>query len=97
MSFFHASAGKAEIIRTVQKDATLTDQLTNSFSSILRVTGNRNWIHYNKLCKILAELSYHGFAAINNLQTLGEEYTGVIQVDRNYITLPHKLVIRVKY
>lgn len=93
MSFYHASAGKAEIIRTVQKDAILTDQLTNSYSNVLRITGNRNWIQYNKFCKILAQLSYHGFAAINNLQTLGEEYTGVIQVDSNYITLPHKLVI----
>lgn len=92
MSLFHANAGQAEIIRTVQKDAYITDELSQNISDILRLHSNRYWIKYNHLCKLVAELTYHGFASINNLQTLGEEYTGIIQVDSNYITLPNKCV-----
>lgn len=92
MSLFHANAGQAEIIRTVQKDAYITDELSQNISDILRLHSNRYWIKYNHLCKLIAELTYHGFASINNLQTLGEEYTGIIQVDSNYITLPNKCV-----
>lgn len=91
MSFYYANARQPEILRTVQKDQTFTNQLGQNFSDILRLS-NRHWIRYNHLCGLLAELSYHGFASWHNLQTLGEEYTGIIQMDNQYISLPNKLV-----
>lgn len=92
MDFRNARARQPEIVRSVQKDARYTNELAEDFSDVLRLTGPRNWIKYNQMCRLLAELSYHGFASINNLQTLGEEYTGIIQVDGNYKHIPSRMV-----
>lgn len=92
MNFRNARARQPEIVRSVQKDARYTNELAEDLSDILRITGPRNWIKYNQLCQLIAQLSYHGFASINNLQTLGEEYTGIIQVDGNYKHIPSRLV-----
>ncbi|XP_073837166.1 peroxisomal biogenesis factor 10 [Musca autumnalis] len=92
MDFRNARARQPEIVRSVQKDAKYTSELSEDFSDILRLTGPRNWIKYNSLTKLLAEISYHGFASINNLQTLGEEYTGIIQVDSAYKQIPSRLL-----
>lgn len=92
MSFRHAKARQPETIRTVQKDLTYTNELTEDLSDILRMFGPRNWIKYNYSCKLIAEIVYHGFASMNNLQTLGEEYTGIIQIDCNYAHAPSKIL-----
>lgn len=92
MSFYYANARQPEILRTVQKDETFTNQIGQNLSDTLRFTNTKLWIKYNHLCTLLAELSYHGFASWNNLQTLGEEYTGIIQIDNKYITLPSKFL-----
>lgn len=92
MSFYYANARQPEILRTVQKDLSYTNQLAHDYSDILKFGSNRLWIKYNHLCNLLAELSYHGFASWNNLQTLGEEYTGIIQIDNRYVALPNKLL-----
>ncbi|XP_022216845.2 peroxisome biogenesis factor 10 [Drosophila obscura] len=92
MDFRNARARQPEIVRSVQKDARYTNELAEEFSDVLRLTGPRNWIKFNQMCKLLAELSYHGFSSVNNLQTLGEEYTGIIQVDGNYKQIPSRLM-----
>lgn len=92
MSFYYANARQPEILRTVQKDETFTNQIGQHFADALRFTNTKLWIKYNHLCTLFAELSYHGFASWNNLQTLGEEYTGIIQIDHKYIALPSKLL-----
>lgn len=92
MSFYYANARQPEILRTVQKDATYTVQLGHDLSDLLRFANKKQWIKYSSLCNLLMELAYHGFASYNNLQTLGEEYTGIIQIDSKYIALPSKLL-----
>lgn len=92
MSFYYANARQPEILRTVQKDATFTNQLGHDLSDILRFTNKNLWIKYNSLCTLFMELAHHDFANYNNLQTLGEEYTGIIQIDSKYIALPSKLL-----
>lgn len=90
MSLYHANAGQAEIIRTIQKDQTYIDEIRSQLSDILLLVSQRNWFRYNHLCKLIAEVLYHQYAIVHNLQTLGEEYTGIIQVDANYVMLPNK-------
>lgn len=92
MDFKHAKARQPEIIRTTQKDLSYTDELSEKFSELLRLCGPRNWIKYNHLTNLAAQLSYHSFASLNTLQTLGEEYTGIIQVNSKYINVPSKFV-----
>uniref|UniRef100_A0A8D8BRJ4 RING-type E3 ubiquitin transferase n=1 Tax=Culex pipiens TaxID=7175 RepID=A0A8D8BRJ4_CULPI len=90
MSLYHAHAGQAEIIRTIQKDQSYIDEIRGQLSEILLLVSQRNWFKYQHLCKLIAEILYHHYAIVNNLQTLGEEYTGIIQVDSNYVMLPNK-------
>uniref|UniRef100_A0A2M4AWP8 RING-type E3 ubiquitin transferase n=1 Tax=Anopheles triannulatus TaxID=58253 RepID=A0A2M4AWP8_9DIPT len=92
MSLFHANAGKAEIIRSVQKDQLHIEEIRTALSDLLVVLSQRHWYRYNALCKPIAEILYHHYAILNNLQTLGEEYTGIIQVDSNYVMLPNKVL-----
>ncbi|XP_041770517.1 peroxisome biogenesis factor 10 [Anopheles merus] len=90
MSLFHANAGQAEIIRTVQKDQEHIEYVRTALSEVLLLLSQRHWFRYNALCKLVAEVLYHHYAILHNLQTLGEEYTGIIQVDANYVMLPNK-------
>ncbi|EGK96257.1 AGAP000928-PB [Anopheles gambiae str. PEST] len=90
MSLFHANAGQAEIIRTVQKDQEHIEYVRAALSEVLLLLSQRHWFRYNALCKLVAEVLYHHYAILHNLQTLGEEYTGIIQVDANYVMLPNK-------
>ncbi|XP_050099366.1 peroxisome biogenesis factor 10 [Anopheles aquasalis] len=92
MSLFHANAGRAEIIRSVQKDQQHIEEIRSTLSELLVVLSQRHWYRYNALCKPIAEILYHHYAILNNLQTLGEEYTGIIQVDSNYVMLPNKVL-----
>lgn len=92
MSFYYANARQPEILRTVQKDLTYSDEVGQRVSDIVRLANSRLWIKYNDLFKIIGELTYHGFTSYNNLQTLGEEYTGIIQIDSKYIALPNKFL-----
>lgn len=92
MSFYYNSARQPEILRTVQKDLSYSDTIGHSLSDILRFSSHRNWIKYNDLCRVGGEIIYHSFATCNNFQTLGEEYTGIIRIDRRYIALPTKLL-----
>uniref|UniRef100_A0A1B0A6W7 RING-type E3 ubiquitin transferase n=1 Tax=Glossina pallidipes TaxID=7398 RepID=A0A1B0A6W7_GLOPL len=92
MNFRNARARQPEIVRSIQKDDRYTKELAGDISDLLRLTGPRNWIKHNQLCQLIAEISYHGFASLNNLQTLGEEYTGIIQVDSQYRNIPSKLL-----
>lgn len=92
MNFRNAKARQPEIVRSVQKDGRYTNELAEDLSDLLRLTGPRNWIKYNQMCKLISEIFYHGFASVNNLQTLGEEYTGIIQVDSQYKHIPSRLV-----
>ncbi|KAG5683664.1 hypothetical protein PVAND_012931 [Polypedilum vanderplanki] len=87
-------ARQPEVIRTIQKDLQYTTELNQD---VLEVTqflakNNRNIIKLNEFIKVFVNVAYHGFAAINRLQTLGEEYTGVIQIDTKTDNLPKKFI-----
>lgn len=92
MSFYYANARQPEILRTVQKDLSYTNTIGQELSNIVRICDTHTWIRYNDLFPVIAELMYHGFLGYSNLQTLGEEYTGIIQIDFRYIALPNKCV-----
>lgn len=92
MSFYYANARQPEILRTVQKDLSYTNTIGQDLANIVRLCDTHTWIRYNDLFPVIAELMYHGFTGYSNLQTLGEEYTGTIQIDSRYIALPNKCV-----
>lgn len=88
------NARQPEVIRTVQKDLQYTTQLNQDVLEVSQflLKNNRNFMKNNELIKIATNIFYHGFSAVNRLQTLGEEYTGVIQIDAKTDNLPKKLL-----
>lgn len=86
-------ARQPEIVRTIQKDLQYTTELNRDVFEVAQflAKNNRNILRQNEIFKILTNIAYHGFSAINRLQTLGEEYTGVMQIDYTD-NLPKKLI-----
>lgn len=86
-------AGQAEILRAAQKDDQVTDKLSDLVSDVTYMfAGNRRWLKSRSLRDALANVLYYGFTTLAGLQTLGEEYTGMIQIDKTGKNVPSKLL-----
>jgi peroxin-10 len=85
-------ARQPEVIRTTQKDNQYASEINQSVLEIAQFLSqnNRNLIKFSGISKILSNIFYHGFATLNKIQTLGEEYTGIIQIDQRTDFLPNK-------
>lgn len=94
MKTYAKQARQPEILRSTQKDVEYTTKIHQHFMEILRfVVGNSpNLIKINEISRQCSSILYHGFAALNRIQTLGEEYTGIIQLDENTKNLPSKFL-----
>lgn len=86
---FFQRSGAAEILRSAQKDALIKQQLEESLSSLLlKSWGTRKWLRYKSLISPVAAFLYYSSTTLYCLQTLGEEYTGIIQVDSTLRHVP---------
>lgn len=74
-------AQPAEVLRAWQKDDQYEKQLADSISKLLPLQ------HGSKAIPI-SSLLYKSFTTLKDLQTLGEEYSGIVQVDDSYHKLP---------
>uniref|UniRef100_A0A8D8YZ10 RING-type E3 ubiquitin transferase n=1 Tax=Cacopsylla melanoneura TaxID=428564 RepID=A0A8D8YZ10_9HEMI len=83
------NSGAAEILRSAQKDALVKQKLEESLSSLLlKALGTRTWLRYQSLIGPVSSFLYYSSTTLFCLQTLGEEYTGIIQVDSTLRHLP---------
>lgn len=89
-SLEHARARQPEIIRCVQKDTLYLNQIRELVLELISVVNpNRYRLQfYHKWSPQVSSLLYYGFHAVFRLQTLGEEYTGVVQTSRAFDSLP---------
>lgn len=87
-------ARQPEVIRTTQKDQQYTSEIHQNLLEIVQFlsSNGRNLAKFSEFSKILSNIAYHGFATLNRLQTLGEEYTGIIQIDLKNGNLPPKFL-----
>ena len=86
-------AGQAEILRAAQKDDQVIDKLSDLVSDVTyMLAGNRRWFKSQNLRDAMANCLYCGFTTIPGFQTLGEEYTGMIQIDKTSKNVPSKLL-----
>eukprot|EP00092_Neocalanus_flemingeri_P026155 GFUD01028346.1.p1 GENE.GFUD01028346.1~~GFUD01028346.1.p1 ORF type:complete len:298 (-),score=38.42 GFUD01028346.1:65-958(-) len=86
-------AGPGEILRSVQKDESYLTKLYQSISSLgLEIFGPQIWIKYKSLCEPATRFLYYSVTTLSDYQTLGEEYTGLIQVQHRKTQLPSKLM-----
>ncbi|KAK6624963.1 hypothetical protein RUM43_005254 [Polyplax serrata] len=86
-------AGRAEILRAAQRDEFFKEQLSNNASELLHLIGGvRLWLRYKDLVQMTIRIFYDILMTALNLQTLGEEFTGMVQVNRTATALPKKYV-----
>lgn len=75
------TAQPAEVLRAWQKDASYEERLAGSLANVLPTK------QASKAAPLSA-LLYKSFTTLKDLQTLGEEYSGIVQVDDTYHKLP---------
>lgn len=75
------AAQPAEIVRASQKDDFYRNTLSGAMSTML---GPRN----ADFARPASSFLYGACTTLRDLQTLGEEYSGIVQVDDNYNALP---------
>ncbi|PNF32643.1 Peroxisome biogenesis factor 10 [Cryptotermes secundus] len=86
-------AGQAEILRAAQKDEQVTDRLSDLVFDVVHMFfGNRRWLKSRNLRETLASFLYYGFTTVPGYQTLGEEYTGMIQISKANKNVPDKFL-----
>lgn len=89
MPFYYAKV--ADIVRSSQRDELFIESLYQDILSICKTLSIKNFIYLRKVIPIVASSWYYFLTSFDNLQTLGEEYAGILRVDRNK-NLPNKLV-----
>ncbi|XP_013785163.1 peroxisome biogenesis factor 10-like [Limulus polyphemus] len=83
------SAGSAEILRSSQKDEQYIQQLQGELAELVqRIAGISNWLKWRKELDVLSTLTYFGITTLAGLQTLGEEYVHIVQVDGSLRRIP---------
>ena len=76
-------AGQGEILRAAEKDESYLSSLQQSLTSLcLEVFGPEVWLRAGWLCEPLTRLLYLSVTTLSDIQTLGEEYTGLVQLNR---------------
>jgi hypothetical protein len=71
------------LVRAAQKDDEFTNQLHASVAAIVQDWGGHYTIRtYPVLIKCLVALVYHTLTTLTGHQTLGEEYTAILYVDK---------------
>lgn len=75
------TAQPAEVLRAWQKDDSYEEHLAGSLAKLLPPK------HVSKAVP-MSKVLYKSFTTLKDLQTLGEEYSGIIQVDETYTRLP---------
>ncbi|KAL4219664.1 peroxisome biogenesis factor 10 [Mactra antiquata] len=91
MSMFK-TAGKAEIIRSQQKDEYYISYLKSLAADVVHcVFGPRVWISWRKELEIAADLGYFCLTTLSGFQTIGEEYVNIVQVDQSKRNIPSAL------
>lgn len=82
-----------ETLRTLQKDEEIISDINQTFINILtKLRINKLNFNQNANVSILSRFLYYTLTSLSNLQTLGEEYTGLIRVDSSRRSLVSKPV-----
>ncbi|KAL3445700.1 Pex12 amino terminal region-domain-containing protein [Aspergillus insuetus] len=86
---FYPFATSPDIIRSHEKDAFLTANLTNQTQSIVRTLRGARYAHtHSEAIKNLTELLYFSLTTLIGNRTLGEEYCDLVQLEDVTLQLP---------
>ena len=77
-------AGPGEILRAAEKDESYLTSLQQRLTSLgLETVGPEVWVRTRHLAEPVSRLLYLTITTLSGRQTLGEEYTGLVQVSHN--------------
>lgn len=90
-------AKQADVVRCSQRDELFVQQLENDFSYILRLLSAKYVHSLRALPPVAANVFYYGLTSTSKLQTLGEEYAGILRIGgerdnripRNIVRFPY--------
>ncbi|XP_013880183.1 peroxisome biogenesis factor 10 [Austrofundulus limnaeus] len=75
-------ANQAQLIRSSQKDEYYRTFLKNRANEAFQNTaGSKHWLDWRREVELLSDLCYFSLTTLSGLQTLGEEYVNIVQVD----------------
>ena len=79
----------AAILRAAQKDEQYSCWFRTETNLLLqKLLGPRTWIQWKQQIELLTDLVYYSSTTLNGLQTLGEEYVRIVQIEDNRLQAP---------
>lgn len=85
-------AGQAEVLRAAQKDDFVMSKLRLDLAELSqKFLGANKWLKWRLELDLLSDFAYLALTTLLELQTLGEEYVNVVQVDSSKRQLPSAL------
>lgn len=86
------TASAAAVLRATQKDASFVQQLNSAVADVVhRTAGASAWLQHHGTVTLATDLLYAALTTLSLRQTLGEEYTGLLQVNASRTGLPSVL------
>jgi peroxin-10 len=78
-----------QLLRSAEKDEQNLIVLNSDFNSIFQKWfGIRNWIQWRQELILFNKFVYYLLTTVSGLQTLGEEYVNIVQIDGNKLLVP---------
>jgi len=82
-------ANIGELLRSAQRDEQYLHQTNNHFNALAQKwLGLRNWVQFRQELELLNKFVYYLVTTLSGLQTLGEEYVRIVQIDGDKLLVP---------
>ncbi|KAJ1995384.1 peroxisome biogenesis factor 10 [Coemansia spiralis] len=79
-------SGQPEIVRSTQKDMFYQQRLRSEIADLVQQTrGTRYYAAHQDEIDAASKAVYYGLTTLSGAPTLGEEYCGIMQIDRNQL------------
>ncbi|RWS24318.1 peroxisome biogenesis factor 10-like protein [Leptotrombidium deliense] len=89
MKSYRISPETAALLRCVQKDEDYQRLLLSQTNQVYeKLFGLRKWLAFRKEIECISRLTYLAVTTLSGLQTLGEEYSDVVQVQGDRLIVP---------
>ncbi|KAM6981553.1 peroxisome biogenesis factor 10 [Tautogolabrus adspersus] len=86
-----APANQSQLIRSSQKDEFYQTFLRNNANETFQtLAGSKRWLDWRREIELLSDLAYYSLTTFSGLQTLGEEYVNIVQVDPTKRRIPSR-------
>ncbi|KAJ2003779.1 peroxisome biogenesis factor 10 [Coemansia thaxteri] len=84
--FVFPFSGQPDIVRSTQKDLFYQQRLQSQLADIVQQTkGTRYYAAHQKDVEAASKAIYYGLTTLTGAQTLGEEYCGILQIDKHQL------------